>query len=62
MESGHSKFAQRCSFLIPKNGTSARPIALMPTLTRWWEALRAPEVAKWHQKYRVEADSLGDFV
>ena len=35
-------------FLIPKNVTSERPIALMPTLTRWWEALRAPEVAKWH--------------
>ena len=33
-------------FLIPKNVTSERPIALMPTLIRWWEALRAPEVAK----------------
>ena len=33
-------------FLIPKNVTSERPIALMPTLTRWWEALRAPEMAK----------------
>ena len=32
-------------FLIPKNVTSERPIALMPTLIRWWEALRAPEVA-----------------
>ena len=41
-------------FLIPKNVTSERPIALMPTLIRWWEALRAPEVAKWHQKYRVD--------
>ena len=29
-------------FLIPKNVTSERPIALMPTLTRWREALRAP--------------------
>ena len=29
-----------------KNVTSERPIALMPTLIRWWEALRAPEVAK----------------
>ena len=28
-------------FLIPKNATSERPIALMPTLIRWWEALRA---------------------
>ena len=44
-------------FLIPKNVTSERPIALMPTLIRWWEALRAPEVAKWQQKYRVEWDA-----
>ena len=42
---------------IPKNVTSERPIALMPTLIRWWEALRAPEVAKWHQKYRVDWDA-----
>ena len=41
-------------FLIPKNVTSERPVALMPTLNRWWESLRAPEVAKWQQKYRVE--------
>ena len=27
-------------FLIPKNVTSERPIALVPTLTRWWEAER----------------------
>ena len=44
-------------FLIPKNVTSKRPIALMPTLIRWWEALGAPEVAKWHQKYRVDWDA-----
>ena len=44
-------------FLIPKNVTSERPIALMPTLIRWWEALRAPEVAKWQQKYRVDWDA-----
>ena len=56
-------------FLISKNVKSERPMALMPTLIRWWEALRAPEVAKWHQKYRVDwdvtwrssADSLGNF-
>ena len=29
----------------------------MPTLIHWWEALRAPEVAKWQQKYRVEWDA-----
>ena len=34
-------------FLNPKIVTSERPIALMPTSIRWWEALRAPEVAKW---------------
>ena len=60
-------------FLIPENVTSERPIALMPTLIRWWEAVWAPEVAKWQQKYRVDwdatrwpkwrslADSLGNF-
>ena len=37
--------------------TSERPIALMPTLVRWWEALRAPEVAKWQQKYRIDWDA-----
>ena len=45
-------------FLIPKTVTSERPIALMPTLIRWWEALRAPEVAKWQQKYRVDWDAM----
>ena len=40
-------------FLIPKNVTSERPVALMPTLIRWWEAVRAPEVAKWLM-YRVD--------
>ena len=44
-------------FLIPNNVTSERPIALMPTLIRWWEALRAPEVAKWQQKCRVDWDA-----
>ena len=44
-------------FLIPKNVTSERPIALMPTLVRWCEAMRAPEVAKWQQKYHVEWDA-----
>ena len=44
-------------FLIPKNVTSERPIALKPTLTRWWEALRAPKVANWQPKYRVEWDA-----
>ena len=29
---------------IPKNVTSEKPITLMPTLIRWWEAMRAPGV------------------
>ena len=44
-------------FLIPKNAMSERPIALMP-LMRWWEALRALEVARWQKKYRVEWDAI----
>ena len=28
----------------------------MPTLIRWWEVLRAPEVATWQQKHRVGWD------
>ena len=44
-------------FLIPKNVTRERPSALMPTLIRWWEAVRALEVAKWQQKYRVDWDA-----
>ena len=45
-------------FLIPKSIASERPIAFMPTLIRWWEALGALEVAKWQQKYRVECEVL----
>ena len=44
-------------FLTPKNVTSARPIALVPTMIRWWEALRAPEVAKCQQTCPVEWDA-----
>ena len=36
------------------------PIALMPTLIRWCEAMRASEVAKWQQKYRVDWDAAGE--
>ena len=46
-------------FLIPKNVTSEGPIALLPTLIRRWEALRAPEVATWQQKDLVEWDATG---
>ena len=44
-------------FLIPKNLTFERPIAVMPTKIRWWEALRAPEVATWQQKYCIDWDA-----
>ena len=44
-------------FLIPKNVTSEGPIVMMPTLIRWWEALRAPEAAKCQQKCRVDWDA-----
>ena len=57
VEQGGQWPQQACTtmfFLIPKNVTSERPIGLMPTMIRWWEALRAPEVAKWQQKYRVD--------
>ena len=41
----HQRACATMFFLIPKNVTSERPIALMPTLIRWW---------KWQQKYRVD--------
>ena len=44
-------------FLIPNNVTSERPIALMPTLILWWEAMRALEVAKWQQRCRIDWDA-----
>ena len=47
-------------FLIPEKVTRERPVALMPTLIRWWEALIAPEVAKWQQKYLVEWDATDE--
>ena len=47
-------------FLIPKYVTIERPIAFTTTLIRWWEALRAPEVVKWQQKYRVDWDGTDD--
>ena len=57
MANDRNKLVRRCSSWYRKNVTSERPIA--PTLTsiRWWEALRAPEVAKWQQKCRVVWDA-----
>ena len=46
-------------FLIPKNVTSERPSALVPTLIRWWETLSAQEVAQWQQKYRIDWECYG---
>ena len=43
-------------FLVPKNVTKGLPMALVPAIIRWREALRAPEVAKWQHKYLVEWD------
>ena len=53
MESGRNKHARRCSFLIPKNVACERPIALTDVETLV-ATLRAPEVAKCQQKYRVD--------
>ena len=33
-------------FLIPKNVTSERPVALMPTLIRWWGAFEGTRSGK----------------
>ena len=44
-------------FLIPMNVTCERPIALTLAMICWWEALRAPEVAKWQYKCCIEWDA-----
>ena len=44
-------------FSVPKIVTSERAIALVITMTRWWEALRASEVAKWQNKNHREWDT-----
>ena len=45
------------SLLIPKNCHSERPIALMPSMLLLCEALRAPQVSKVQQKYRIDWDA-----
>ena len=40
-------------FLIPNNVTSERPIALLPTLIRWWEGLRVTRGVRWQERHRV---------
>ena len=46
--------AEVVEFLEKVEQSGKWPIALMPTMIRWWEALRAPEVAKWQQKYQLD--------
>ena len=57
MANGRNKPVRRCSSCYQKNVASERPTAPMPTLIRWCEASRAPEVAKWQQKCRVDWDA-----
>ena len=41
-------------FLVPKHVTSERPIALLPTLIRWWEWVGAPVIQEWKKRSRVK--------
>ena len=43
-------------FLIPTNISNERPIALLPTLIRWWECLRALVVERWQERHRIGWD------
>ena len=44
--------------LIPKNVTSGRSIALLPTLIRWWGWLPALGVGGWQERHRVEWSAI----
>ena len=44
-------------FLVRKNATSDRPIALLRTLIRWWEWLRAPVLEEWRKESGVRWDA-----
>ena len=48
--------------LIPESTTSARPIALLPTLIRWWEWLRASAVVEWNGRHTVTGDACSEYV
>ena len=39
--------------LSPKNVTSERPSAFLPSQIRWWESLRAPDVQERKKRSRV---------
>ena len=56
MELSASSQARHC-FSIPKGVTSERPTALLPTMIRWWEALRAHEVSRWQERHSVGWDA-----
>ena len=45
-------------FVIPKNVTSERPIALMPTLIRWCEALECDGKALAQRSFESCRDAL----
>ena len=44
-------------FLIPRNITRERSIALLGTIIRWWEGLRQGEVKEWQERYLVKWDA-----
>ena len=45
-------------WLIPTSTTSARPIALLPTLKRWWEWLRASACSEYDRDVRKGWETL----
>ena len=47
--------------LIPKSTTSERPIALLPTLIRWWESLTAPAVVECKGRHNVTWDGCSKY-
>ena len=44
-------------WLIPKSNGKDRPLALLPTLIRWWEFLRYPIVLAWEKDHIHEWDA-----
>ena len=44
-------------FLSPKKRHERTSIALLSTLIRWWEWLRAIEVSRWQERHRVGCDA-----
>ena len=50
------------SFSSLGGNTSERPIALLPTLIRWWEWLRAPAVVEWTGRHNVTCDAYSMYV